>query len=420
MLYQPDIERGDELEDLTVQRDSVTVRKIPERKSEGIVVKYLLDSSSDVPTAIEFTDELPSTRSEVGFPADREPESWETEDETIAVEHTLNSRETSVLALGIVLGDEEATEFDISKKPDVRSVQHFEVDSEKSKIEGSGRNGNGNGGGGLFSGPGRLSSIRTNQSDPTRTKPGHPSRTTRRKTTKAIRTRRTDAKTRRTTATNRQILPIQPTRPNRRPRPTTGRQVGWNSTFATTSGGTAKPVPTAKRRTDPRPSRRTRTVVTRRKRGMLRTRSKITTIPVRFSTTTERSTGPPYRIRRSYRTTNPPKRTERPDQNRKSSRKGAPRTSTSRTRTDDRATISRTPMKRSNRARMVDQVRIPTRQITGARRSRTAIPKRPTKRPSQSQTGSRATIPRKRLNWNQTDDRAMVPRESTKRSSRGR
>ena len=139
MSGEPDIERGGELEDRTVQHGPVTVRKIPERKPNGIVVRYLLDSSAGAAAAIELTDELPPARSEVGFHAEKEPKSWETEGDTISIGHTLDPGGTSVLALGVVLGDGASTGFDPSKEPDVRDVRLLDADDGGPENEGHGR-----------------------------------------------------------------------------------------------------------------------------------------------------------------------------------------------------------------------------------------------------------------------------------------
>ena len=118
----------------TAEQEPVTVRKVPERRDDGIVIRYTLVSTADVPVEVTLVDELPPTeREEVGFHPDHTPISWSASDDEISIDHALDPHEECLLALGVVLGEESS--FDPSATPAIEAVSRLSADQEKPTAE---------------------------------------------------------------------------------------------------------------------------------------------------------------------------------------------------------------------------------------------------------------------------------------------
>ena len=118
----------------TAEQEPVTVRKVPERRDDGIVIRYTLVSTADVPVEVTLVDELPPTgREEVGFHPDHTPISWSASDDEISIDHALDPHEECLLALGVVLG--EKSSFDPSATPAIEAVSRLSAGQEKPTAE---------------------------------------------------------------------------------------------------------------------------------------------------------------------------------------------------------------------------------------------------------------------------------------------
>ncbi|MGM0604060.1 MAG: hypothetical protein ACQETB_00150 [Halobacteriota archaeon] len=130
--------RGDELADTTVEAGPTTVRKVPERREDGLVVRYTLESAADVPIDLRLTDELPvSGRSEIGFHPDNAPQTWAADGDTVVIEHTLDPNETARLLFGIVFEGDSVDGVASSDPPAIEVVDRLDPDHEAIATDGS-------------------------------------------------------------------------------------------------------------------------------------------------------------------------------------------------------------------------------------------------------------------------------------------
>ncbi|WP_436934841.1 hypothetical protein [Halovenus marina] len=114
----------------TCETGPVTVEKDPERREDGLLLRYTILSTADEPLEVVLEDSLPvEDYSKIGFHRAHQPNTWEeTDDDTIRIEQSVDPNEECSLTLGIVFASEPSGAVSLSEQP---QITHSRVTTER-------------------------------------------------------------------------------------------------------------------------------------------------------------------------------------------------------------------------------------------------------------------------------------------------